>query len=172
MFQLAFLKGAQSIHDVAFLLEFQTKALAYILYKKPPESKYRSFTIAKRAGGTREINAPSEDLMLLQKRLSDLLQESAREINVERKWEDELAHGFKRKRSIISNASKHLKRRYVLNMICKTSLEVSTSAGFADFSSRTGTLRSNQPWQPFSPRLRATITLCRRAVHVHRSFPT
>jgi RNA-directed DNA polymerase len=101
---------------VAFLLEFQPKALAYILYKKAPESKYRSFTIAKRAGGTREINAPSADLMLLQKRLSDLLQDCAREIKGERKWEDELAHGFKRQKSIISNASKHLKRRYVLNI--------------------------------------------------------
>jgi len=62
-------QSAQTIHDVAFLLDFQAKALAYILYKKPPEAKYRSFTIAKRTGGIREINAPSEDLMLLQTKL-------------------------------------------------------------------------------------------------------
>jgi len=116
LFQLALLKSAQSIHDVAFLLEFQAKTLAYILYKKPLEEKYRSFTIAKRTGGTREINAPSEDLMLLQKRLSNLLQNCAQELKVTQKWEDQLAHGFKKKRSIISNASKHLKRRYVFNV--------------------------------------------------------
>jgi hypothetical protein len=51
MFQLLLLKGAQSIHDVAFLLQFQAKAIAFILYKKPPEFKYSSFTIPKRSGG-------------------------------------------------------------------------------------------------------------------------
>jgi len=116
LLQLAFLKSAQTIHDVAFLLDFQAKALAYILYKKPPEAKYRSFTIAKRTGGIREINAPSEDLMLLQTKLSELLQNCAQELKVTQKWEDQLAHGFKRERSIISNASKHLKRRHVFNV--------------------------------------------------------
>lgn len=116
MFQLLFLKGAQSLHDVAFLLQFQAKALAFILYKKPPEFKYTSFTIAKRSGGLRQINAPSPDLMRLQRNLSDLLQTCAREITEAQKWDDELAHGFKKRRSIVTNASKHLKRRYVFNV--------------------------------------------------------
>ena len=116
MFQLLLLKGAQSIHDVAFLLQFQAKAIAFILYKKPPEFKYSSFTIPKRSGGLRQINAPTEDLMLLQRRLADLLQACAAEVTADKKWDDQLAHGFKKGRSIVSNASKHLKRRYVFNI--------------------------------------------------------
>src|SRR6266852_4871276 len=116
MFQLLFLKGAQSLHDVAFLLQFQAKTLAFILYKKPAAFKYSSFTIAKRSGGVRQINAPSPDLMLLQRKLSDLLQSCVQEINEELKCDDQLAHGFKRKRSIVTNASKHRKRRYVFNI--------------------------------------------------------
>jgi len=116
MFQLLLLKGAQSIHDVAFLLQFQAKAIAFILYKKPPEFKYSSFTVPKRSGGLRQINAPSEDLMLLQRRLSDLLQACAAEVTADKKWDDQLAHGFKKDRSIVSNASKHLKQRYVFNI--------------------------------------------------------
>src|SRR6266478_1555671 len=116
MFQLLLLKGAQSIHDVAFLLQFQAKAIAFILYKKPPEFKYSSFTIPKRSGGLRQIDAPTEDLMLLQRRLADLLQACAAEVTADKKWDDQLAHGFKKDRSIVSNASKHLKRRYVFNI--------------------------------------------------------
>jgi hypothetical protein len=54
--------------------------------------------------------------MLLQRRLSDLLQNCMEEINQGRKWKDQLAHGFKRKHSIISNALKHRKRRHVFNI--------------------------------------------------------
>jgi hypothetical protein len=48
--------------------------------------------------------------------LSDLLQNCIEEINQRQKWKDQLAHGFKRKRSIMSNALKHQKRRYVFNI--------------------------------------------------------
>ena len=101
------------MHHVAALLQFKPKALAFILYGKPPQTKYHSFNIAKRGGGLRLINAPSPELMLLQRRLSDLLQNCVEEINLARKLEDQMAHGFKRGLSIITNATKHRKRRYV-----------------------------------------------------------
>lgn len=116
MSQLQLLKGASSLHDVATLLQFQPKALAYILYKKPPLTRYSSFDAPKRGGGVRKINAPSPDLKLLQRNLSDLLQNCIEEINRGRKWKDQLAHGFKRDHSIITNAIKHQKRRYVFNI--------------------------------------------------------
>jgi RNA-directed DNA polymerase len=116
MSQLLLLKGASGLHHVATLLQFQPKALAYILYKKPLLSKYSSFDVPKRGGGVRKVNAPSPELKLLQRRLSDLLQNCIDEINHGRKWKDQLAHGFKRHRSIITNATKHQKRRYVFNI--------------------------------------------------------
>src|ERR1700693_2426239 len=54
--------------------------------------------------------------MLLQRHLSDLLQDCIEEINQIKNRKDQLAHGFKRGRSIITNATKHRKRRYVLNI--------------------------------------------------------
>jgi retron-type reverse transcriptase len=119
MSQLHALKSAVTLQEIAALLGFQTKALAYILYKKPPATKYSSFNIMKRGGGSRTINAPSPDLMLLQRRLSDILQASIEEINTTHNRKDQLAHGFKRHRSIITNASKHRKRRYVFNIDLK-----------------------------------------------------
>jgi RNA-directed DNA polymerase len=91
MSQLQRLKSAQTLHDVAELLAFQPKMLAYILYKKPRQMKYTSFTIPKRTGGVREISAPSEDLMLLQRRLSDLLQDCMEELKKGNQWDDKLA---------------------------------------------------------------------------------
>lgn len=116
MSQLTLLKAAASLRDVAQLLQFQPKALSFILYKKPPLTKYTSFDVPKRGGGVRKIKAPAPDLSLLQRRLSDLLQNCVEEINQSRKRKDSLAHGFKRHRSIITNATKHQRRRYVFNI--------------------------------------------------------
>jgi RNA-directed DNA polymerase len=116
MSQLQSLKSATSLHDVAALLKFKAQALAFILYRQPNQAKYQSFEIPKRGGGSRKIDAPSAALMLLQRRLSDLLQDCVEEINKAHNRRDQLAHGFKRHRSIITNATKHRRRKYVLNI--------------------------------------------------------
>jgi len=116
MSQLQALRALTSLHDVAALLDFEPKYLAYILYKMPDATKYHSFNIAKRGGGIRQINAPCPQLKLLQSKLSNLLQNCAEEINLIRKFRDQLAHGFKRKRTIITNAVKHRNRKYVFNV--------------------------------------------------------
>jgi len=116
MTQLSKLKTATTLHDVAALLDFKASALAYILYKKDATTKYTTFEIQKRHGGVRKISAPSADLKLLQKRLSDLLLNCMDEINAEKKLEDRIAHGFKRGRSIITNAHGHRNRRFVFNV--------------------------------------------------------
>jgi RNA-directed DNA polymerase len=116
MSQLASLKASTSLKDVAALINFKAPGLAFILYKKPLEAKYRTFEINKRGGGTRTINAPSDDLMLVQRRIADILQDCVQEINEHHNRKDEIAHGFKRERSIITNASKHREKRYVFNI--------------------------------------------------------
>ncbi|HEY2496723.1 MAG TPA: retron Ec67 family RNA-directed DNA polymerase/endonuclease [Candidatus Angelobacter sp.] len=116
MSQLLTLKSATSLHDLAALLGFTPAGLAYIVYGKSAATKYTQFEIAKRGGGIRKINAPVDDLMFLQRRLADLLQNCVDEINTASKRRDHIAHGFKRKRSIMTNAVKHRKRRYVFNI--------------------------------------------------------
>ena len=116
MSRLQSLRAASNLNDVAALLQFKPKYLAYILYKMPDAAKFQVFKIAKRSGGFREIHAPCPELKLLQRNLSDLLQDCIDEINAKRKFRDQLAHGFKRGRSIITNAAKHLKRQHVFNI--------------------------------------------------------
>lgn len=115
MTKLSSLKSATSLSDLAKLLRFKPSALSYILYKQPPTAKYLTFEIPKRKGGTRAISAPSDALKLLQRNLSGLLQDCVEEINAAKNRKDRIAHGFKRKRSIITNGRQHRSRRYVFN---------------------------------------------------------
>jgi len=116
MSKLKNLKATSNLLDVADLLGFKSKALAYILYKKPVSERYKSFEILKSSGDMRPINAPSPALKLLQKRLSTLLQDCIKEINVIKNVKTTLSHGFKRKYSIITNANVHRNKRYVFNI--------------------------------------------------------
>ena len=116
MSRLATLKTATSLSDVAKLLHFKPKALSYILYWQPTATKYKTFQIPKRNGGQRTIKAPIDALKLLQRRLSDLLQDCVEEINTAKQRKDRTAHGFKRNRSIITNARQHRHRRWVFNL--------------------------------------------------------
>src|SRR5688572_2961775 len=110
MSRLATLKAATSLNDVATLLGFRPKAVSYILFKLPAAEKYKTFDIPKRGGGQRTIQAPTDRLKNLQKKLSDLLQDCVEEINVARNLKGRAAHGFKRHRSIITNARQHRHR--------------------------------------------------------------
>lgn len=116
MSRLATLQAAKTRADLAKLLHYQLKSFAYIIHKLPPAEKYTTFEIPKRKGGLRTIHAPTPALRLLQRRLSDLLQDCAQEIVEAKKRKDRVAHGFKRKRSITTNARQHRNRRHVFNL--------------------------------------------------------
>jgi RNA-directed DNA polymerase len=116
MSRLAALKKATSLTDLANLLAFRPKGVSFLLYKQPAATKYTTFQIPKRGGGHRTIKAPIGGLKLLQRRVSDLLQDCVDEINTAKKRKDRAANGFKRDRSILTNARQHRRRRWVFNV--------------------------------------------------------
>ena len=116
MSQLANLKSATSLTDLAKLLHAKPAGLAYILYKQPSASKYAVFEIPKRSGGKRVIKAPDRRLKLVQQKLSILLQDCLDEIITAKKSQDRIAHGFRRRHSILTNATQHRNRRYLFNV--------------------------------------------------------
>jgi RNA-directed DNA polymerase len=130
MMQLTALKSSKNIYHVAALLGYKPSALAFVLYRKDGAIKYKQFDIPKRYGGTRRISAPLPGLKLLQRRLSDLLQNCLEEISETNKRADKIAnrvnsradrisHGFRRNRSIITNAKEHRNRKFVFNVDLK-----------------------------------------------------
>lgn len=122
MSALAVLKTCASFHDVARMLGFTPRAMAYLLYSLPEHSKYTTFSIPKRSGGMRTIAAPCDQLKRLQRNLADVLQDSLEEIQSTRgkadgcKRPDRISHGFRRRRSIVTNALQHRARRFVFNV--------------------------------------------------------
>jgi hypothetical protein len=116
MTKLEKLRAASDRKILAGLLGFQPKKLAYLVYKKPLVTKYHQFKLNKRSGGTRTINAPANDLKGLQSRLSRLLQDCISDINEGKKISGSISHGFRRKKSILTNARCHRGKRWVFNV--------------------------------------------------------
>ena len=120
MSQLSALRKATSLSELAILLDIKPAMLSFQLYISQSETRYIKFEIPKKHGGTREIFAPEKNLKLIQHRLSQLLQNCVEEINAMNcqphfKRHYEIAHGFRRKHSIMTNAQMHKTRRYVFN---------------------------------------------------------
>ncbi len=116
MSKLNSLKAAVTLGDLAILLESQPSKLSYIAFKLPSATKYTTFEIPKRNGATRTIKAPIDSLRAVQQKLSVLLQDCVDEINETTGRKDRAAHGFKRDKSIVTNAREHRNRRYVFNI--------------------------------------------------------
>jgi RNA-directed DNA polymerase len=92
---------------VAALLDVDYKHLIYYLYIVPTCERYTCFTIAKRSGGERRICTPATALKIVQAKLNQVLQ---------RVYEPKACvHGFAVEKSIVTNASVHSRKRYVLN---------------------------------------------------------
>lgn len=104
------LRQATSIDDLALLLNFKPKNLAYVLYKL--DEKYQKILIPKKNGEHREILIPEPRLKKLQSNLAKILQNYL----TENKYTTPPSHGFEKKRSIQTNAQKHRKQRWILNI--------------------------------------------------------
>ena len=86
--------------------EIKKKTLTFLLYSR--KEKYRSFEIAKKSGGTREIIAPIQSLKRIQRLLLFCLESLYTPMPT--------ATGFIRGRSIVSNAKMHCNKKYVYNI--------------------------------------------------------
>jgi len=97
-----------SAENIADLLEIRYKDLIYYLYRLPDIKKYYSFEIQKKNGETRIISTPTTSLKILQHKLNCILS-----IIFTPKFS---SHGFVKGKSIKTNASTHVKSKYVLNI--------------------------------------------------------
>ncbi|CDH22046.1 RNA-directed DNA polymerase from retron ec67 [Xenorhabdus bovienii str. kraussei Quebec] len=103
-----------SPQDVAALLEVPVGNLLYLLYKSN-SNKYREFTIPKKNGDKRTILSPQGGVKILQERAKKYLDAFYRP--------KASAHGFILNKSIFTNAEKHVKKKYVLNVDIKDFFE-------------------------------------------------
>lgn len=95
-------------NDLATYFGASYKQLGAYLYELDDKYKYSTFSLRKKSGGEREINAPRRLMKGLQSKLSKDLYE----IYPTRPS----AHGFARDKSIVSNAQRHLDKKYIFNI--------------------------------------------------------
>lgn len=110
------LKGVRNRADLAKLIGVELKFLTYVLYALRPENSYYQFQIKKKSGGHRTINAPSEPLLQLQKKLARVLQNCLEDILEKKGVKIGVSHGFMKGRSILTNARKHRNSKNVMNL--------------------------------------------------------
>ena len=108
--------------DLAKALGYRdSRYLNYLLYKVGVDNLYRTFSIPKKNGGERIINAPLKELKIVQRKLANLLWTRYMEI-IESKSRDKgikitsISHGFERTKSIITNAQQHRNKKYIINV--------------------------------------------------------
>lgn len=115
MSHLQKLKAATSRKELAAILGYQPKTMTAIIYQTLPAAKYTTFDIDKKSGGKRTIKAPIPKLKKLQSHLSHVLYQCLAEIERER-GATPISFGFRKNRSVAENASRHKRRRWVLNL--------------------------------------------------------
>lgn len=104
--QITKLHQCVNVRDLEILLGGRNNSLVNYLYDK--RIKYRTFTLAKKSGGSRFIYSPHKKLKDIQWNIKKHLDE----YYIPKKS----AHGFIDNRSIVSNAQLHLNKRFVLNI--------------------------------------------------------
>jgi len=103
-------------NGLAQLLGIEIKELTYVLYKEKVDFFYTTFSIPKKSGGQREINAPKGKLKFIQKRLKQVLETDYNSICTEYNLNTNVAHAFKKGRGIITNARVHRNKKYIINV--------------------------------------------------------
>ncbi len=93
-------------NHLCYLLECSKEELRAYIYNK--NSNYRSFEIPKKSGGTRQIEAPTQPLKIIQRWVLDQILCNV-SISVH-------AFGFRKKKSIVDNAKNHKERECVINI--------------------------------------------------------
>lgn len=109
------LQAATDIHGLAAILGYKASAIAFLLYGTPPAAKYTTFSIPKKTGGMRQISAPIDQLKGLQRRLANVLYACIKTIEQDG-GKPSLSHAYRHGRSIVTNASVHKRKRFVLNI--------------------------------------------------------
>lgn len=92
-------------------LDVKETKLNHLLYGLPNSFKYNTFQITKKNGLSRTINSPNEELKVIQAKLKDDL--------LKLYGNKGCVHGFVKGKSILSNATAHLKKQVLINIDLK-----------------------------------------------------
>lgn len=97
--------------QLAALLGISTAKLTYYAYHLSDSEKYSTFTIKKRSGGERLIEAPNKGLKDIQKKISDVFEQNYKPRSC--------VFAYIKKRDIVEHAATHIGQRWLLRLDLK-----------------------------------------------------
>ncbi|WP_346688478.1 retron Ec67 family RNA-directed DNA polymerase/endonuclease [uncultured Cloacibacillus sp.] len=103
-------------NELADFLRIRKSTLTYVLYVRQVDNLYNSFTIPKKDGSLRQISSPHVVLKKIQKKLANALWEYQLTIWKKRNIHPNMSHAFEKHKSIITNATIHKNKRFILNL--------------------------------------------------------
>lgn len=103
-------------NELADLLGIQRQRLTYLLYVKGLDNMYTSFSIPKKNGDSRIINAPNKELKYIQSKLAEELYLYRKKLMEEKELIGGVSQAFEKGKNIFTNALVHRNKRYVINM--------------------------------------------------------
>lgn len=103
--------AVSDVNELAAFFGMSYENLAHVVYGYGDPYKYKTFSIPKKGGGSREICTPCRKLRAIQADLKEVLDEIYR-----RKGP---VHGFVADHSIVTNAREHVGKRHVFNVDLK-----------------------------------------------------
>lgn len=106
-------------NDLADFLGIKRGKLTYILYIQKVDTLYSTFSLPKKCGGERIINAPNDDLKQIQRKLANALWNYQAKIWEENQIQTNISHAFQKNKSIITNSKRHVGKRYIVNIDLK-----------------------------------------------------
>ena len=95
-------------HELASMFGMSYARLTKIIYRTDGAYKYHQFKIPKKNGGHRKIASPSKKLKKIQEELKYLFYEIYPS--------KPSAHGFAKNKSIVTNAKRHLDKKFIFNV--------------------------------------------------------
>lgn len=104
---LATVRAAATTVDLAALLDVRHSTLIYYA-NRGSQVSYTSFSVVKKSGALRRIDAPFDGLKSIQRKIASLLSSAYQPPNQ--------VHGFVEGRSALTNAIPHVGRTWVLNL--------------------------------------------------------
>ncbi len=113
---MRYINNVSSRDELAIFLDMPIKKLTHQLYVNKPDLCYTSFKIKKKSGGYRQIDAPSDELIGVQRKIAVALWEYESYLQNKYGIKSNISHAFEKEKSIFTNASIHKNKRIVLNL--------------------------------------------------------
>lgn len=113
----------QSRNELADFLCIQRKTLTYVLFEAHVDSFYTAFEIPKKDGTSRHILAPSGTLKMIQQKLAAELWNYQSALWLEQGISPNLSHAFEKGKGVITNATIHRNKRFIVCFDIKSYFE-------------------------------------------------